>query len=103
MKLDSLPNRYPLEQVRIQNLKNYLKDRGWVEEPFGRVTALKFKSPQSIRESKYLEILIPSKRELIDYTRMIEIAIEAISAFEGRSFGDVLSQVLIFSDRDAPQ
>jgi len=98
MKLDSLPNKYPLEQVRIQNLKNYLKDRGWVEEPFGRVTALKFKSPRSIRESKYLEILIPSKRELIDYTRIIEIAIEAISAFEGRSFGDVLSQVLIFSD-----
>lgn len=98
MNLNSLPNKYPLEQVKIQNLKKYLKDRGWKEEPFERVTALKFRSPRPIRENKYLEILIPGKRELIDYTRIIEIAIEAISAFEGRTFEDVLSQVLIFSD-----
>lgn len=96
MNCDPLPKRYPLEQVKIQNLKKYLKDRGWKEEPFERVTALKFRSPRPIRENKYLEILIPGKRELIDYTRIIEIAIEAISAFEGRTFEDVLSQVLIY-------
>ena len=98
MNCDPLPKRYPLEQVKIQNFKKYLKDRGWKEEPFERVTALKFRSPRPIRENKYHDILIPGKRELIDYTRIIEIAIEAISAFEGRTFEDVLSQVLIFSD-----
>jgi hypothetical protein len=98
MNWDPLPKRYPLEQVRIQNLKNYLKDRGWEEVPFGRAEVLKFKSPQPIHENDYLEIMIPSKEELIDYTRIIEITIEAISAFEGRTFEDVLSQILIFGD-----
>ena len=98
MNLDSLSNKYPLEQVRIQNLKNYLKDRGWEEEPFGRVTALKFKSPQPIQENEYLEVLIPSKKELVDYNRVVEIAVDCISAFEERDFEDVLSQILIFGD-----
>ena len=93
-----LPNRYPIKQVGIQNLKNYLNDRGWKEEPFGREEVIKFKSPRPIRENIYLEIFIPSKRDLIDYTQAIEIALEAIAAFERRTFEDVLSQVLIFGD-----
>ena len=92
------PRRYPIEQVNIQNLKNYLKDRGWVQEPFRRVEVLKFRSPHPIQESKYLEVLIPSKRELIDYNRVVEIAVDSVSAFEERDFEDVLSQILIFSD-----
>jgi hypothetical protein len=83
----------PLEQLSIHNLKNYLKDKGWKEVPFERVTTLKFRSPRPIRENERLDIFIPSKRELIDYTRMIELAIEAISAFEGRTFEEVLSQL----------
>jgi hypothetical protein len=79
--------------VSIPNLKNYLKDRGWKEVPFERVTTLKFRSPRPIRENEHLDIFIPSKRELIDYTRMIELAIEAISAFEERTFEDILSQL----------
>jgi len=82
--------RYPLGQVSIQNLKTYLKDRGWVEEPFGQVEVLKFKSPHPIQENKYFEVFIPSKRELIDYNRVVEIAIDGISAYEGRDFEDVL-------------
>jgi hypothetical protein len=93
-----LPNRYPIKQVGIQNLKKYLNDRGWKEEPFGREEVIKFKSPRPIRENIYLEIFIPSKRDLIDYTQAIEIALEAIAAFERRTFEDVLSQVLIFGD-----
>lgn len=93
-----LQKRYPIEQVSIQNLKNYLKDRSWAEEPFGRAEVLKFKSPHPIQEDDHLEILIPSKKELIDYNRIMEIAIESISAFEERNFEDVLSQILIFGD-----
>jgi len=95
---DLLPKRYPIEQVNLQNLKNYLKDRGWEEEPFGRVEVLKFRSPQPIQENEYLEVLIPSKRELIDYNRVVEIAVDCISAFEERDFEDVLSQILVFGD-----
>jgi hypothetical protein len=89
MNYDLLSKRYPIEQVNLQNLKNYLKDRGWEEEPFGRVEVLKFRSPQSIQENEYLEVLIPSKRELIDYNRVVEIAVDCISDFEERDFEDV--------------
>jgi len=98
MNYDLPPRRYPIEQVNIQNLKNYLKDRGWEEEPFGRVEVLKFRSPHPIQENEYFEVLIPSKRELIDYNRVVEIAVDCISAFEERDFEDVLSQILIFGD-----
>jgi hypothetical protein len=95
MNYDILPKRYPVEQVNIQNLKNYLEDRGWKEEPFGRSEVLKFKSPQPIQENKYLEVFIPSKKEFIDYNRVVEIAVDCISAFEERDFDDVLSQILM--------
>jgi hypothetical protein len=98
MNYGILPKRYPVEQVSIQNLKNYLEDRGWKEEPFGRAEVLKFRSPQPIQEDEYLEVLIPSKRELIDYNRVVEIAVECISDFEERDFEDVLSQILVFGD-----
>lgn len=98
MNYDLLPKRYPIEQVKLQNLKNYLKDRGWEEEPFGRAEVLKFRSPQPIQENEYLEVLIPSKRELTDYNRIVEIAIDRISTFEERDFDDVSSQILFFGD-----
>ena len=98
MNYGLLPKRYPVEQVNIQNLKNYLEDRGWKEEPFGRAELLKFKSPQPIQEREYLEVLIPSKKELVDYNRVLEIAVDCISAFEERDFEDVLSQILFFGD-----
>ena len=43
MNYGLLQKKYPVEHVNIQNLKNYLKDRGWKEEPFGRAEVLKFK------------------------------------------------------------
>lgn len=98
MNYDLLPKRYPIEQVNPQNLKNYLKDRGWEEETFGRTEVLKFRSPQPIQENEYFEVLIPSKRELTDYNRVVEIAVDRISAFEERDFDDVSSQILFFGD-----
>jgi hypothetical protein len=59
---------------------------------------MKFQSPHPLEEDKYLHILIPSTKELIDFDRITEIAIEAISAYEERNFEDVLSQILTFGD-----
>jgi hypothetical protein len=91
-------NISPLREVNIQNFKNYLADRGWKEMPFRRDEVIKYQSPYPLHGHKYLEILIPARRDLIDYTRIIEIAIYTVSAFEGRSFEEVLSQILIFGD-----
>ena len=98
MNLNVSSKNYPIEQVHISNLKNYLKDRGWIEESYGREEVFKFKSPRPLYESKYIEVLIPSQEDLIDYNRIVEIAIDTISAFEKRNLEDVLSQVLSFGD-----
>ena len=98
MNLNVSSKNYPIEQVNISNLKNYLKDRGWIEESYGREEVFKFKSPRPLYESKYIEVLIPSQENLIDYNRIVEIAIDTISAFENRNLEDVLSQVLNFGD-----
>ena len=98
MSWDVSLKNYPIEQVRSSNLKTYLEDRRWIEESYRREEVFKFKSPQPLYENKYIEVLIPSQEDLIDYNRMVEIAIDTISAFEDRSFEDVLSQVLSFGD-----
>ena len=89
---------YPLKQVSVSGLSNYLKDRGWIEEPFGREEVLKFKSPSTLQGENYLELLLPSKSDLFDYERMVENVITSVSAYESRNFEDVLSQILSFGD-----
>jgi len=89
---------YPLKQVNVSDLTNYLRDRGWIQEHFGRQEVLKFKSPSPLQGENYFEILIPSRRELFDYERMVENVITSVSAYEKRSFEDVLSQILSFGD-----
>ena len=79
-----------MKHVTIQSLKEYLIDKGWTEEPFGRDEVLKFSPPTS---TEY-DIFIPSKRELIDYDQMVEIAIDGISAYEGRDFDSLLSEII---------
>jgi hypothetical protein len=98
MNWDVSAKGYPIKEVNISNLKNYLKDRGWIKESSGREEAVKFKSPRPFHEDKFIEVLIPSQEDLVDYKRSIEIAIDFISVFERRSFEDVLSQILIFGD-----
>jgi len=103
MNWDICQKNYPIKQVSISNLKNYLKDRGWNEEPFRREELLKYKSPRPFHADRYMEVFIPShdeisQEDLIDYKRTVEIAIDSISSFEKRSFEDVLSQILNFGD-----
>ena len=69
-----------LKQVTVPRLMDYLDRKRWTEEPFGRDTVLMFVSPSN---PNYF-ILIPSKKELVDYDRVVEIAIEGISDYELR-------------------
>jgi len=78
-----------LKQVTIQQLEDYLVGKGWSEEPFGRDEVRKFKSPRD-----GWHILIPSRRELIDYDRVTFLAIHVVAGIEDREFDDVLSDVL---------
>ena len=98
MSWNICPRKYPLTQVSVSNLKNYLTDRGWNPEEFERTEVLKFKSPRPLQGENHLEVLIPSREELFDYEQIVESAIESISAYERQDFDDVLSQILSFSD-----
>lgn len=89
---------YPSELVKVNQLIDYLKNRGWGEVPFARKQLLKFKSPYPIDEED-IYAFIPSSERLIDYKQIIEGSIETISLFEDKAFEDVLSSLLIFSDR----
>ncbi len=98
MNSDFSSKNYPLREIDVVSLKNYLTDRNWKQVSFGRNEVMKFQSPHPLEEDKYLHILIPSTKELIDFDRITEIAIEAISAYEERNFEDVLSQILTFGN-----
>ena len=94
MRCDYFPNNIRqalLKQVTIQRLKDYLINRGWIEEPFGRDTVLKFVYPCC---NEYFDTLIPAIPELVDYDRVVEVAIWGITVVEERSFDEVLSDIL---------
>jgi hypothetical protein len=85
------PQKTMLYHVTIPQLKDYLARKGWIERPFGRDTTLKFAPPS---EGEFCNIFIPAYAELIDYNRVVEIAIDCIAAVEDRSFYDTLSDIL---------
>jgi len=89
---------YPIEQIEVSHLKHYLEDRGWIAEPFGRKEVLKFRSPKPIRENKYFEILIPSERDLIDYSKVVLTALKGITLYERRPLENIIQQILNFCD-----
>lgn len=82
-----------LKHVTIRMLKEYLMNKGWLEEPFGRDMVLKFAAPPKFEFDGYY-VLIPSKPELFDYDHVVGIAIDLISVFEDRSFDDALFDIL---------
>lgn len=89
---------YPLNLIKVGQLKEYLKNRGWNELPFARTQMLKFRSPYAI-DNEYIDIFIPSSEKLADYKRAIENSIESIALFEDKAFEDILFSLLAFSDR----
>jgi hypothetical protein len=92
-----------MSHIKIHNLRKYLDEKGWVEVPINREEVLKFRSPQPLYENKYMEIFIPKeefREDLVDYNRVIEIAIEVISSYEKRDFEDTLSEILTFDILD---
>lgn len=80
-----------LYHVTIPQLKDYLNRKGWIERPFGRDEVIKFVSSS---ENEFLEVFIPANPKLVDYNRVVELAIWGIAAVEARHFYNVLSDIL---------
>jgi len=80
-----------LKHVTINRLKDYLARKEWAKVPFGREEVQKFTHRCG---SECYEVFVPSRSDLVDYNRVVEIAIWTISAIEDRSFDTVLEDIL---------
>lgn len=81
------------KHVTIEQLKDYLENKGWAEEPYGRDTVLRFVPPPQSKRYDW-DVMIPAYPDLVDYHRVVEIAVDCIAAFEDREVYDVLSDIL---------
>ncbi|MDO8724645.1 MAG: hypothetical protein Q7J35_01085 [Candidatus Methanoperedens sp.] len=88
------PNTLDIGKITPQMMREYLLKCGWVAKPFGREEVLKFESPQPFYEDKHWDVLIPSRDDLIDYRRGVEVALDTISKYEARSAYEVFIGVL---------
>ena len=80
-----------LKHVTIDRLRDYLIGKDWTKVPFGRDEVTKFTSPCG---NECFDVFISSRPDLVDYNRVVEIAIWTISASENRSFDTVLEDIL---------
>ena len=82
-----------IKQITVQQMVDYLVNNGWKEEYFGRDEVRRFCSPHEEYFDKWT-VLIPSRRELIDYDRVVELVVRAVADSEDRSVDEVLSDIL---------
>jgi hypothetical protein len=95
---DRSPDRL-LQSVKPEDLKVYLRDRGWTEVSSQKNYMIKYKSPNPIRsDGRYISLFVPKDENLTDYTDTIDYALRVISAFEKRAYKDLLNQILSFAD-----
>ena len=72
-----------------EQLREYLKKKGWKEVPFGREEVLKMQPP-----TYNFFLVIPSRRGLLDYADVVKHALTTIAIYEDKTFDDVLLDVL---------
>lgn len=82
-----------IKQITVQQMVDYLVNNGWKEEYFGRDEVRRFCSSHAEYFDKWT-VLIPAKQELVDYVRMVELAVCAVADAEERTIDDVLSDIL---------
>jgi hypothetical protein len=77
-------------RVGYQEVREYLKHRGWVAVPSRRTYAAVFRSPGA----GDFEVQVPLERDLADYADAMESIAQRAAAFEGRSPDAVLHDFL---------
>ena len=85
------PDREILQTVDLNNLKDYLQSRGWQEaKPFLENATVWLKSEPERGE---FEILLPDRKNLGDYLPRIRELLKILEEVEGRSQGEILSEL----------
>lgn len=88
----TLKDSKTLETIDINQLRNYLQNRGWHEDqPFLENATLWHKTTA---EGEEFEILLPNRQNLGDYASRIREAIQILENTENRSQIEILSELL---------
>lgn len=77
-----------LKHVSNERLMNYLMDNGWTEKPIKRHEVLEFVS------SSGHSVVIPAVEHLVDYERIMMLAVSDVAKVECRSIEDVFADML---------
>lgn len=80
---------FRVNAIDIEKLQAYLSKKGWIEIPIERVTAIKMRAPHP-----QISVFMPAKKDLVDYTRAMEITLNTIAMYYEKTIDDVLSEVL---------
>ena len=78
-----------ISTIEAEQLRGYLKKKGWEEIPIERKEVIKMCSP-----CPTFFIFIPARNELVDYVDVMKHVINAVAAYYEKTFDDVLSEVL---------
>ena len=78
-----------INTIEIEQLRKYLKRKGWEEVPIERKEVIKVCSPHPT-----LSVFIPARRNLIDYAVVMKHSLNTIAAYHKKKLDDVLSEVL---------
>ena len=79
---------FRINAIEIERLQAYLKKKEWIEIPIERVTAIKMRAPHPL-----ISVFIPAKKDLIDYTYAMKIALNTIAMYYAKTIDDILSEV----------
>jgi hypothetical protein len=92
--MKDVPNGDPLlETVRVDDVKSYLLNKGWVLKPFARPQTLYFEGPPA-DDGEPIVQLVPASERFRDYRTRIEDLLRALSVIEDRPANVILREIV---------
>ena len=80
---------FRINAIEIERLQAYLEEKGWIEIPIERITAIKMLAPHPA-----FSVFMPAKRDLVDYTYAMKCVLNTIASYYEKSIDDVLFEIL---------
>ena len=78
-----------ISTIEPEQLRVYLKKKGWEEVPIERKEVIKMCSP-----CPTFFVFVPVRKELVDYVDAVKYVVNAVAAYYEKTVSDVLSEIL---------
>jgi hypothetical protein len=90
-----------VEQVRLADLRAYLRAHGWKQKPYPRPQVAVFEEPVEEGGEPVVQLL-PVSEQARDFRRSVIEAITSLSAVENRHPVEILNEILKHGDHVQP-